>query len=101
MAGLPLPLPQRGPVGQPQFGTAATRFSLFLSQPLPQGRDQIVVGQLVIFLTGRDGCLGRISGRACGIGGRDQPDLVVQNADQVVELRLAIGVSGDFQQLVA
>ena len=63
--------------------------------------NQIVVGELVVFLP----WLGLQNGIAVRlfpfrVGRRDQADFAVENADQVVEVPGAVGITGGFQQFL-
>ena len=50
VAGSPAGRSRRRPIRQQQFRPAPPRFLLLAGQPVPQGRHQVVVGQLVVFL---------------------------------------------------
>ena len=73
-------------VGKSQFGPTPPSLSLLAGQPIPQRMNQIVVGQLVILLASFDvglGIIGRFT--PFWVGGGDEPDFAVQNADQILE----------------
>ena len=80
-------IPHRRPIRQQQFGPAPARFLLLAGQPLPYRVNQIIVGQLVVFLArlrlenGIAVCLFPFR-----VGRRDEADFVVENADQVIEI---------------
>ena len=86
MPVLGLRLPQGGPFRQPQLGPSAARFPLLARQPVAQGVDEVVVRELVIFLTRLD-----LRGRfVCPrlpfrVGRRDQPDFAVEDANQIIK----------------
>ena len=98
MAVLGLGVPERGPVGQPQLGPAPAGLPLLAGQPVAQRMDQVIVGELVVTLgSGPDGC--DLLGRALGVGRRDQPQLGVEDADQVIEVAGPAGVARGLAQL--
>ena len=80
-------IPHRRSIRQQQFGPAPASFLLLAGQPLPYRVNQIIVGQLVVFLArlrlenGVAVCL-----LPFRVGRRDEADFVVENADQVIEV---------------
>ena len=48
MAVLGLGIPERRTLREPQLRTPSTGFPLLAGQPVPQGVDQVIVGQLVV-----------------------------------------------------
>ena len=80
-------IPHRRPIRQQQFRPAPPSFLLLAGQPLPYRVNQIIVGQLVVFLprlrleNGVAACL-----LAFRVGRRDEANFVVENADQVIEV---------------
>ena len=80
-------IPYRRSIRQQQFRPASPSFLLLAGQPLPYRVNQIIVGQLVVFLprlrleNGVAACL-----LSFGVGRRDEANFVVENADQVIEV---------------
>ena len=95
----PFGVPQRRAFCQSEFGTTSSRFFLLFCQPVPQRGHQIIVGELVILLAGFD-VRHRIVVGSCGVSGRDQPDLAVQDPDEIVKVLRTAGVPRCFEKLV-
>jgi len=81
-----LGVPQDRSFRQQQFCPAAPGFFLLACQPVAQRRNQVIVGQLIVFWTDC-GCGARCIGvTPLRIGGGNQPDFAIQNANQILEL---------------
>src|SRR5580698_9828012 len=101
MTALPLLLPPSRAVGKSQLGPSPPSLPLFAGQPLPQGGNQVVVCQLVILVPGADLWVRQIRSDAFRVGRRDQPDFVVQDSNQILEVLRAICISRGVQELLA
>ncbi len=88
----------RAPFRQPQLGPSAAGFPLLSSQPVAQGVDEVVVGELVV-LPAWCRLLAFTRG-SFRVGGRDQPKLRVEDVDQVVEVPGAVRIPRRFQQFL-
>ena len=73
-------------IRQQQFGPAPPRFLLLAGQPVPQGGNEVVVGELVVFLARLAPEDVDSSLLAFRVGRRDEADFAVENAEQVVEV---------------
>ena len=97
MTAFAFDIPQGRTLGQFQFSAAFPGFFLLSSQPLAKGRDEVVVGQLIVALRSSvraNALLLVVFGlNAFGIGRRDQPDLAVQYPDEVFEISGSPGIS--------
>ena len=92
-------IPDRRTIRQQQFRPAAPGFLLLAGQPFPQRRHEIIVRQLVVFLS-RLGLGQGIVGPflAFRVGRRDEADFAVENAEQIIEVPGTTGVARRFQQ---
>ena len=89
---------------QLQLGPAASRLRLLARQPLADRRDEVVVRELIIALA--RGSPRRARGAAAPgldldgrrVDGRDHPQLVVEDGDQLGEVVGAVGVAGGLPQ---
>ena len=99
MPVLGLRLPQGGPFRQPQLGPSAARFPLLARQPVPQGVDEVVVGELVV-LPARSGSPWLVARGTFRVGGRDQAKLGVEDVDQVIEVPGTVRITRRFEQLL-
>jgi len=78
-------VPHRRAIGQQQFGPAPESSFLLAGEPVPQGRDQVVVRQLVVLRAGLH------RGRSdfvlpFRVGRRDEADFTIEDTEQIVEV---------------
>ena len=88
MPVLGLGIPERRPFRQPQFRTSTAGFPLLAGQPVPQGMDQIVVGQLVVASPGE--AVGRSSPEPSGSVGVIRRSSSIEDVDQIGKLTGAL-----------
>src|SRR5262249_10333546 len=80
-------IPDRGTVREQQLGPATPRLLLFAAQPFAQRMNQVVVGYLIVSLTGLDLARGRQgSFLPLRINGSEEANFIVENTDQLIEL---------------
>src|SRR5262249_29427265 len=89
---LPAGVPDSGPVSKQQFAPAPPWFLLFSGKPVPQGWDEVVVGQLVVFLANFL-LRSRSLLTAFRVGRCDEAKFTVQNADEVIKIPGTAGMA--------
>ncbi len=95
---LRLCFPERGTLGQAQFGAAPAGLTLLASQPVAERVDEVVVGELVVAAAAARGR--SLAGSAFGVGGGHQPQLGVEDAEEVVEVAGPVGIAGGVAQFL-
>ena len=93
-------VPEGRAFGEFEFRPTAAGFLLFAREPIKERGDEVVVGELVVLLSGtrRADALPLALLLAFGVGGCDESQFAVQNSEQLREVRRTVLVASGLLQ---